>query len=60
MRTNEVPYESCLTCKTLADCPYKEKAEGLSGEMPPDNCPKPIEIMRHTLNKRKLDRYKRY
>ena len=58
MKRNETPYAECEGCKTLDDCPHAEKAQGLHSAMPPDNCPKPIEIVRHTRNKRKIDRYK--
>lgn len=60
MKTDDLPYEECPTCKTLADCKHVEKGVGLETEMPPDNCPKPIVVMRHTLHKRKLDRNKKY
>ena len=60
MKINDAPYPECEQCRTLADCRHAEKGEGLETELPPDNCPKPMEVMRHTLHKRKLDRNKKY
>jgi len=56
---NESPYPECPTCKTLADCKHAEKATDELGEdLPPDNCPQPVAVIRRTLHKRKLDRFK--
>ncbi len=60
MRTDDFPYPECENCWTLADCKHAEKGIGLESELPPDNCPKPMVIMRRTMHKRKLDRNKRY
>ncbi len=49
------PYDECATCKTLADCPYPDVQDDMFGSpMPPDVCPKPIEIMAHTLRREKV------
>ena len=60
MKTDELPYPECEKCRTLADCKHVEKGIGLESELPPDNCPQPMAIMRRTMHKRKLDRNKRY
>ncbi len=51
---NEYPYPECATCKTLCDCKHPDVAlDGLGSPLPPDVCPRPIEIMRETEKKRK-------
>ena len=55
MKTSENPYPQCATCKTLTDCPHPETAVDLLGSpLPPDVCPKPMEVMARTLKKKKL------
>jgi hypothetical protein len=52
---NKEPYPECKTCKDLGDCKHPEIAEDMLGSpLPPDNCPKPIEIMINTLKKKKI------
>lgn len=50
-------FEECEECGTLADCPHPEVANDMMGSpLPPEGCPKPIEVMRDTL-KIKKSRY---
>jgi len=59
MRKYDCPYEECLLCKTIDDCKHADKSDDeMSSALPPDNCPKSMEVMRHTLHKRKLDKFK--
>jgi len=52
---HELPYKECATCEVLDDCPCPDVSEiGLSLPMPPDVCPKPIEVMKMTREKHKL------
>jgi hypothetical protein len=52
---SESPYKECETCKEIADCPHSDvEPNGFSTPMPPECCPKPIEIMNATLKKRKI------
>jgi hypothetical protein len=55
----ENPYKECEKCKTLEDCPHPDVQSevGMSLPMPPDCCPKPIDVMKATLKKR--EKYKR-
>ena len=56
---SENPYPECETCKDLGDCPHPEVAQdGMGTNMTPDCCPKPIEVMKATVKKRKLFRNK--
>jgi hypothetical protein len=56
---DNLPYEQCGECKTLDDCKHKDlPLDEVGLPMPPDACPKAIEVMRRTLNKRKFERYK--
>jgi hypothetical protein len=49
------PYDECETCKELGDCPHPDVQEDMMGTpMPPDSCPKPIDIMNATVKKHKL------
>lgn len=58
-KTKENPYPECESCKTLDDCKHKDLPLDEAGLlMPPDVCLKAIEVMRHTLHKRKFERYK--
>jgi len=51
------PFKECETCKTLADCKHVNVAQDMMGTpMPPDNCPKPIEVIRQTLKLKKQKR----
>jgi len=59
MRQSENPYEECVSCKTVDDCKHADPPNGLNESMPPDNCPNPIHVMRRTMNKRKVERYKK-
>lgn len=48
------PYWECEWCKDLGDCPYPEVAQdGMGSPMCPECCPRPIEIMKATLKKKK-------
>jgi hypothetical protein len=50
------PYPQCSTCKVLDDCPHPDLSDGdLSLPMIPDECPRPIEIMKATLKKHKVN-----
>ena len=50
------PFEECRTCKVLDDCPHPDLSDGeLSLPMIPDECLKPIEIMKATLKKHKVN-----
>jgi len=52
---NSLPYKECSTCKTLADCPYREVLDdGLGSVMPPSDCPKPMDVLRETAKLKKL------
>ena len=54
MQDTEYPYVECRKCKTLEDCPKPEVAlDGLGSPLPPDICPRPIEVMESTLKKHK-------
>jgi len=58
MKTSN-PYKECDTCKDLGDCPQPEVArDGMGSPLPPDVCPRPIEVMNATLKKRKLRKFK--
>ena len=55
MKTQDFPYEACKTCKTLGDCPCPEVIEdGMGSPLPPESCPRPLEIMRDTTKMKKL------
>jgi hypothetical protein len=55
MKKYEMPYPECDTCKTLEDCKNVEVAlDGLGSNMPPDNCPQPIIVLKQTLHKHQL------
>lgn len=50
------PYKECSTCQSLDDCPHPDLSDGqLSLPMIPDECPRPIEIMKATLKKHKVN-----
>ena len=52
--TYDNPYPECEWCKDLGDCPCPDVAnDGLGSMMCPDNCPKPILVMKATLKKKK-------
>lgn len=58
---SEDPYKECANCKTLGDCPHPDVEENCLGTpMCPDCCPRPIEIMKETLKKRKERKCKTY
>jgi len=57
MKTNN-PYKECLFCKDLGDCPHPDVSNDTMGvPLPPDEYPKPIEIIKQTINKRKLKHF---
>jgi hypothetical protein len=50
------PYEECENCQDLGDCKHPDVVLDNRGTtMPPDSCPRPIEIMKQTMAK-----YKKY
>ena len=50
------PYPQCVNCKVLDDCPHPDLSDGeLSLPMIPDECPKPIQVMKATLKKHKVN-----
>jgi len=54
----EYPYPECETCKTLGDCKHPDVAEdGMGSPLPPSNCPKPMEVMKETVKKRKRKKW---
>ena len=54
MKPIEYPYLECKHCRTIADCPHPDVANDLLGTpLPPDCCPKPIDIMNETLKKKR-------
>jgi len=56
-KDDDFPYPECKLCRTLDDCKYREKPDDeLSMELPPDICPKPFNVMRRTMRKRKLNK----
>jgi hypothetical protein len=60
MKKEEDPYKECATCKDLSDCPCPEISLDMFGvPLPPDCCPRPIDIMNETEKKRKpLKKYR--
>jgi hypothetical protein len=51
---DDYPYHECKSCKDLGDCPCADiDDDGLGSPMCPDNCPKPILVMKATLKKKK-------
>jgi hypothetical protein len=55
----ENPFPECIDCKDLGDCPSPEVAQDLMGSpLPNSACPKPLDIMKATVKKRRLKNYK--
>lgn len=55
----ELPYEECNSCTILDDCKHVEVSSDMLGTpLPPDNCPRPIDILRETFKKHKLNKKK--
>jgi len=53
----DYPYPECYKCRVLDDCPFPEVANDMLGSpLPPANCPHPMEVMRRTVRKHKLDK----
>jgi hypothetical protein len=49
------PYWQCEKCKDLSDCPCPEISLDMFGvPLPPDVCPRPMDIMKETEKNRKL------
>jgi len=49
----DFPFNECKLCRTLDDCPNPDlPTDELGMSLPPDECPKPMNIMRRTLRKR--------
>ena len=56
---SENPYPECEKCKELGDCKHVEVAQDLMGSpLPPDSCPRFLDVMKATVKKRKLKNYK--
>ena len=52
------PYKECANCKDLGDCPKPDVAtDGLGSPLPPDVCPRPMDIMKATNKKHKKKRH---
>ncbi len=52
---SDLPYPECEDCKDLGDCPHPEVENNLMGTpMTPECCPKPIDVMKATLKRKKL------
>lgn len=52
---NEYPYPECNCCKDLSDCKHAELSDdGICSPLPPDVCPKPIEVMKNYVKLKKL------
>jgi hypothetical protein len=50
------PYPECVNCNVLDDCPHPDISDDMLGTpLPPDSCLKPIEIMKATLKKHKVN-----
>lgn len=48
------PYPECEKCRSLEDCKHPDvDRDGMGSALPPDCCPKPIDIMRATEKKRR-------
>jgi len=53
----EHPYPECSTCKTLEDCKHPDVVDdGMGSPLPPNDCPRPMDIMKATLKKHKKRR----
>lgn len=50
-------YPECEKCRVLDDCPAPEIADNMLGSpLPPNGCPRPMEVMRRTVKKHKLNK----
>lgn len=59
MRKEEYPYAECENCKDLGDCRHPDvQVDGMGSVLPPDCCPKPIDVMKEAVKKRKNIRTK--
>lgn len=57
MKIEAVPYKECEDCRDLGDCRHLEIAEDMMGSpMPPNNCPRPMDILKETYKRKKHDR----
>lgn len=51
---NDNLYPECEWCQNLGNCPHPDVAQDMMGTpLCPDNCPKPNQIMKATLKKKK-------
>ena len=51
---SENPYYQCDLCQDLSDCPAPDVQQNFLGTpLPPDTCPRPIDIMKATMKKQK-------
>jgi len=55
MKSDDFPYPECSDCDDLSQCKHPDVAQDMLGSpLPPEICPRPLEIMELTLKKRKL------
>ena len=62
--TNEHPYKECYNCKTINDCPHPDIVTDISvlileSKLPPDNCPRAIDVMNETYKQKRVDELKK-
>lgn len=54
---NKYPFDECEYCKTIIDCPHPDvDLSGFGVPMPPDCCPRPMDIMIKSERDRKLNK----
>jgi hypothetical protein len=50
----EYPYPECATCKSLLDCKHVEvQRDGLGTPLPPQLCPRPMDILKESFKRKK-------
>lgn len=50
----QYPYKECELCKDLGDCAHPDISDNFMGTpLPPDDCPRSVEIMKNTNKKHK-------
>jgi len=55
----KLPYPECKLCVVLDDCPHPDIEDNEFGTpMPPEACPRPIDVMNKTFKKHKLNKSK--
>jgi hypothetical protein len=51
------PFPECKSCRVLDDCPAPEVANDMLGSpLPPPECPFPMDVMKRTTKKHKIQR----